>query len=158
MIDQKCDLLCGNRATRRVGKLLICESCATQQEDQHGSVVSDARGSDRSKKISHEQHPSDGSALPEGVMPTRIAHRRLYSSEDLAVARRFLSGMRPKTSWDEDEQEFMATAAHRLYRVNFVGRFAQRIDRAIAHYYARVEKANRLAVARHLQRGFEYRP
>ena len=145
MEQRKCDLLCNNRATRRSGILFICESCARSPEQQGGTGISDC---DRSENISYKSPENGDPVQNEGVAATQIPRRRLYSSQDLAIARRFLSGMRPKTSWDEDEEGFMATAAHRLYDVMFVGRFAQRVDRAIAHYYARVEKANRLAQQR----------
>ena len=138
MEQRNCDLLCTNKATRRFGKLFICDSCASQPEDQFDAGSSVVRGSDRSEK------PAEN----EVVIPAEMPPRRLYSSEDLADARRFLSNMRPRTSWDGDEEEFMANAAHRLYDVQFVGRFAQRVDRAIAHYHARVEKAHRLAQQR----------
>lgn len=134
MEQTKCDLLCGNKATRRFGKLFICESCATHPENQINTGFSEVRGSDKEKEISLEHPWNNG--------------ERALAPSTKTPRRRFLSGMRPRTSWDGDEEEFMATAAHRLYRVNFVGRFAQRVDMAIAHYHARVEKANRIAQQR----------
>jgi hypothetical protein len=145
MEQHNCDFLCTNKATRRFGKLFICESCARPPEHQCGTSISDY---DRSERISHRRPENGSPAQNEGVIPTEIPLRRLYSSEDLADARRFLSNLRPRTSWDGDEEEFMANAADRLYDVKFVGRFAQRVDWAIATYYARVEKANRLAQQR----------
>jgi hypothetical protein len=146
MKQHNCDLLCTNKATRRVGKLFLCDSCAGPPENQCGTSPTFVTPREFPDPLS--SHPADDArVIDKGalVSPTIPSGRHLYSAEDLADARHFLSNLRPRTSWDGDEEEFMANAARRLYNVRFVGRFAQRVHWAIATYHARVEKAQRLA-------------
>lgn len=120
----KCDFLCGRMATMRIGRLNMCDECDECADGKN-----------------------DGCAVEESKAPAKMPRRRLYSPEDLADARRFLSNMRQRAVLDEDEEEFMTSAADRLYDVKFVGRFAQRIDHAIATYHAHIDKSKRLAAA-----------